>query len=91
MPVTDVARLLADSRAQHAAYRRAVQGHIKVGAQVVQRTPQYAPAEAAVSLALALRLTAHALDPDHADPAWQADTVPHEQLVTFYQRYQDIP
>lgn len=85
--MTTVTRLLTESRAAHERYRRAVQGHIKVGAQVLQRTPNYADADAACVDALRLRLEADAADPEHADPAWQLDAVSHDELVLFYRTY----
>lgn len=56
-----------------------------------QHVPDYPAAEAAIAEALDLRLQAHALDPDHTDPAWAKDAVPHEELVAFYRRYPEIP
>lgn len=52
----------------------------------------YPLAESHIAEALRLRLEAHALDPDHHDPAWADDTranrgVSHDALVAFFQRY----
>lgn len=68
----DVARLLADSRAAHAAYRRAADARV--------------PALDQIRIALDARLAAHAADPDHRHPAWYADPAAHDSLVAFYER-----
>lgn len=70
-----VADLLERSHVAHVAYRDA----IRAGDP---------PALATVNLVNAQRhrLSAHALDPDHTDPAWTADAAkyPHDELVAFY-------
>lgn len=81
-----VAQLLAESRAHH-------QNKNKLANRKVngQPAPDYKGAEAEIALALEKRLQAHALDPQHADPAWSLDRASHEDLVAFYQAYPDIP
>lgn len=73
MPSSDVGTLLAASRAQHAAYRR-----------TAATGPAKGTERAALENALRYRLEAHGADPDHADPAWLLDTVPHGEIVAFY-------
>lgn len=72
--MSDVSDKLAASRAEHSAYRSA------------KRFNQVSAAKTAMERALSLRLDADALDPDHGDPAWQAEELkyPHGPLVTFY-------
>lgn len=80
-----VAQLLAESRQHHAEKNtlanRKVNGH---------PAPDYTGAEAAIALALQTRLQAHALDPQHLDPAWSLDRAKHEDLVAFYALYPSI-
>lgn len=81
-----VADLLTASREahrrKHALANRRLNG---------QHVPDYPAAEAAIADALDLRLQAHTLDPDHTDPAWAKDPIPHDDLVAFYRRYPEIP
>lgn len=88
--MSEVADLLASSRAAHTRYRSAAgaihgAGHPNAG-EVAQR-PNYAACEQAIQTALADRQTAHHLDPEHRDPAWALDRVSHAELVEFYTRY----
>ena len=81
-----VAELLAASRAAHAAYQqeqRKTDGKTSLA--------NYALCEQHVARAYETRAQAHAADPDHADAAWQSDTVPHARLMEFYARYPSIP
>lgn len=70
-----VADLLYASRGHHTHYRRAVAA--KADAAVVDQH---------VTAALATREQAHALDPEHVHPAWQADPAPHDALMAFYRQ-----
>lgn len=78
--MTDVAELLARSRAHHADYRRIV------GTRNLAREVRQAQTRDALRLALDARLSADAADPEHVDPAWALDRAPHAELVAFYQR-----
>ncbi|MEY4385599.1 MAG: hypothetical protein RLY20_882 [Verrucomicrobiota bacterium] len=89
MPEPDtpsVAELLAQSRAHHLTKTRLANRRI-----AGKHAPDYGAAEQAAAQALTLRLQAHQLDPDHIDPAWAADVVPHEQIVAFLTAYPSIP
>lgn len=69
------AALLAQSRAAHDEYRKlAHKGRKPSGWQ------------AHLWDALTCREQAHALDPEHLDPAWSEDTAPHETLIAFYRK-----
>lgn len=86
-----VADLLAQSRAAHDRYRRAANPRPDSNGHHVHPR-DYATAEREVADALALRLEAHALDPEHTDEAWAGDAkATHEQLVGFYRTYLDTP
>lgn len=86
----DVAALLAQSRAAHAQsfqHRGRIDAHGRA-----QTLPQLQSAGASIQNALSLRLEAHALDPDHLDPAWLEDTaankgVPSDVFIGFLGRY----
>ena len=81
MAQPSVSALLKRSRAHHDAKRKLAN----------KTTPNYPKAEAEIVNALDLRLQAHALDPNHLDPEWANDAIPHDELVTFYERYPLIP
>lgn len=71
-----IAELLEQSHAAHVAYRDAIRaGTVGTALATVQLVD-----------AQRHRLSAHALDPDHTDPAWAAEatTYPHYELVVFY-------
>lgn len=70
-----IADLLERSHAAHTAYREA----IRAGQPTALATIELVNAQRH-------RLVAHALDPDHTDPAWAAEALkyPHEDLVAFY-------
>lgn len=73
--MTDVADLLRRSHAQHHQ------------AQAARKVKNHAGHLLCCSEALDLRLSAHALDPDHADPAWAAEVLKkfrHDALIAFY-------
>lgn len=86
LTLADVPRLLAQSRA-HALNRKrfANQQTNK------QHTPNLTAAESEAAVALSTRLQAHDLDPDHADPSWALDVVPHAEIVAFLTAYPAIP
>lgn len=81
--MSDVRTLLQQSRAKHAEYRKAANPKSPA-------VPNYPIAEQRAAEARSLRLDAHALDPDHLDPAWQHDKVPHARYLAFYDRYPGI-
>jgi hypothetical protein len=79
--MSEVADLLANSRAAHQA---ALPGSKKSGRPRLWKD--------SLRLARELRVQAHAIDPTHSDPAWQAeqDVTPrgydtHEMLLDFYE------
>jgi len=79
-----VGELLSQSRSAHTQFHvtdavHLGNGHWAKGDQV--------DAASWLEKALSLRLEAHAADPQHADPAWAQDKVPHAELVAFYQTY----
>ena len=76
-----VSALLKRSRAHHDAKRKLAN----------KSTPNYPKAEAEITNALDLRLQAHALDPNHLDPEWANDVVPHDALVDWFRLYPTIP
>ncbi len=84
-----VGDLLIASRAQHDQKRQQTGRTSREG--VVTAQPDYPKAEAYLAEALRLRLDAHALDPDHADPEWRRDVVSHDDLVAFFRLYPAIP
>jgi hypothetical protein len=84
-----VADLLLASRAAHNRKRQSTGKTDKHG--VISSRPDYQKAEAHIAEALRLRLEAHALDPEHADPEWARDVAPHDELVAFYRQYPLIP
>lgn len=53
--------------------------------------PNYAESEAHAANALSLREAAHTADPDHTDPEWRNDTVPHAEMCAFLAGYSEIP
>lgn len=77
-------RLLAQAEAEHAAYQKAA------------KAQDYRTAEASVARALAARLEAHDLDPDHVYAGWRdqslrTNRVSHDELIRFYRHYPEIP
>lgn len=56
-----------------------------------KRTANYKLAERHAAEALELREYAHANDPEHTDPEWANDRVPHNEMVDFLRVYQNIP
>jgi hypothetical protein len=83
-----VAELLRLSR-HHAQQRKRHTGMQKNGA--ITSKPDYTQATLEAQQALDLRLQAHQLDPEHQDPAWLADPVPHAQMVSFLEKYITTP
>jgi len=88
--MSEIASLLAQSRAAHLAKKRHAGTIGKDGSVTAQ--PSYPDAERHIREALSLREQAHALDPDHADPAWAADLtlyrgVSHEALCASFRGY----
>jgi len=89
-----VSDLLAAARKAHLAKKHAAG---KVGSDgKVTSNPNYPTAEAHIREALRLRQQAHALDPQHLDPAWQTDQVenkgvPHQDLMAWFELYLEIP
>lgn len=81
-PDVSVAALLAQSR-QHQKSRT----HAANRLQNTQHTPDYAESTRQAQMALDAREEAHRRDPEHLDPAWALDPVPHEQICRFLQRY----
>ena len=69
-----VADLLAASRAAHADYRR------------IANKRRMTDNDRQLHEALAFRQKAHDADPEHRHPAWQADTAPHDTLMSFYRQ-----
>lgn len=56
-----------------------------------KRTANYSLAERFAATALELREYAHANDPEHTDPEWANDRVPHDQMVDFLRLYPQLP
>lgn len=84
-----VADLLQQSRAAHAQKKRAAG---TIDAKAVPSGADYPLADAHLGEALTLRLAAHDLDPEHADPAWASDEranrgVSHDALVCSFRAY----
>lgn len=73
--MSDVSNLLARSRAEHDVYQKANRN----GDKTLEKS--------AISHAKILREQAHALDPQHEDPEWIEDQVPHEAYEQFYELY----
>lgn len=84
-----VSDLLIASRAQHDQKRQHTGRTNREG--IVTHQPNYPKAEGYIAEALRLRTEAHALDPDHLDPEWRRDVVPHEELMAFFREYPTIP
>jgi hypothetical protein len=89
-----VADLLQQAR-QHALTRKRHAGRANRDG-IVSSQPDYPTAESFAAQALDARRQAHALDPDHADPAWAVDLqenrgVSHDAIVAFLTRYPTIP
>lgn len=87
--MTEVARLLTAARKAHDAKKRAA-GTVQTDGKT--STPDYQTAEAHIREALSLRQEAHDLDPNHIDPAWQADQtanrgVSHADLCAWFEKY----
>ena len=89
-----VSALLEQSRLAHMRYRDAAGKIDSTGKVSTQADLQQC--EQAVRDALAARMDAHALDPEHADPAWQVPAVSHkpqshhemhDALLEHYGRY----
>lgn len=87
--MSQVADLLAASRAAHERKKQHAGRADKHGN--VTHPPNYGRAEAEIAEALRLRREAHGLDPEHLDPAWALDRVPHTKLMAFYEAYPSIP
>jgi hypothetical protein len=84
-----VAALLQAAAAAHGRYSHA-RGVMAQGQ--MRRRPDLLACGQAVRDALAARIEAHALDPQHTDPAWIADQQAmhgqsHDAMVTFYASY----
>src|SRR3990167_1542909 len=93
-PKRSVATLLAQSRAAHLRKKHHAGKADKRGSVVPP--PDYPQAEQAIREAIRTREEAHALDPDHTDPAWVSDQalnhgVSHEVLMAFFRQYLLIP
>lgn len=91
--MTEVARLLTAARKAHDAKKRAA-GIVATDGKA--STPDYPTAEGHIREALSLRRQAHGLDPDHTDPAWQADQlanrgVSHADLCAWFEKYLVTP
>ena len=89
-----IADLLQQSR-QHALNRKRHAGRANKDG-LVSTPPDYPQAEAHAAQALDLRLQAHNLDPEHADPAWVTDLsanrgISHDAIVAFLTEYPRIP
>lgn len=84
--VPSVASLLTRSRAAALA-RTALANRLRGK----HHRPDYAAATEQARLALTLRQQAHALDPDHTDPAWGLDMVSHADVCAFLQAYLEQP
>lgn len=84
-----VAEMLRDSRAAHDRYR-SLAGRVAKDGTVAAR-PNYVAAEENVREALNLRVAAHRIDPQHADPEWGNDKAPHATLVDFYVKWLRTP
>jgi hypothetical protein len=69
-----VSRMLAESRAAHDRAKTARHQHRREDAH------------AELKRACIGRMEAHALDPEHASPAWVGESPTHEAMMTFYAR-----
>ncbi|HJP60598.1 MAG TPA: hypothetical protein VJ865_11375 [Gemmatimonadaceae bacterium] len=86
MPVLPtVAELLAQSKQAHTEYRRFAGSVDKKGKMIQPYDEQRCVA--AVERAKSTREQAHALDPEHSDPAWQTNGVMHTELLAFYEKF----
>lgn len=81
-----VAALLTRSRAHH---QRKTELANRFRGKV--HVPNYRQAEHEAAQALALRLQAHDLDPNHLDPEWANDKAPHAEIVAFLTKYESLP
>lgn len=81
-----VATFLAAARAHELNRKR--HANRKVGSQ---HQPDYAAGVTEAQSALTLRQQAHALDPEHADPAWALDPVSNDRICEFLQAWIDLP
>lgn len=82
-----IAELLQLSREAHLRYRESISRRVPDGAGGTIRVEgDPVVAGAALTEACRLRVEAHALDPDHVDPAWREEPVTHDHdtLLTFY-------
>ena len=88
-----VADLLAASRAAHLQKKHAAGRVDRVGTVIA--APDYPKAEQHAEDALNLRLQAHELDPEMADPAWAQDEALNgcstAMVESFLRRYPTIP
>lgn len=73
------------SRAAHARKQQA-SGRVDRSGKVIQQ-PNWPVAEQHIVTALALRLEAHALDPEHTASGWKDDAASDEELIAFYCAY----
>lgn len=87
---TEVAKLLALSRASHVAYQQEARKSDNPKAPTACLA-NYTVCEAHVKAALESRLAAAQLDPDRTSPAWQGEKASHEALVQFYVKYLRTP
>lgn len=81
--MSDVSTLLQRSRQAHAAFHAR---HTYLG-QGKRQQGSEAQGKQSIELARELRAEAHQADPEHTDPAWQEDKVPHAEIVAFYDQY----
>lgn len=84
--MSDIATLLAESRAAHRRYQDARPRRVAFGDKT--RVEQGHPATAGAELlrACRLRVEAQAQDPTFSDPEWEAERLTHDHhaLLTFY-------
>lgn len=86
-PDVSVSQLLSEAR-EHAKARTRLANRLSANKH---HTPDYRKAVAHAQFALEARNQAHQLDPEHADPAWALDAVPHAELCAFLQKYIETP
>ena len=75
---------LASSRTAHLAYQRHIPRKAAQGATLMTVPGNPELARASLQEASDWRAQANREDPNHLDPSWALDVVPHEKMMAFY-------
>lgn len=88
--MSKVAKHLGEMWQHHAEYRRVagtIHGASHPKAGDVAKRPDFEACAAAIEAARACARKAHALDPEHTDPAWTAGKRNAAEMLAFFERY----